>query len=53
MRKQVYLTRQQMITDLLGSWKNPYKLSDEELEDYYNDEFYGGFEGITFVLIKE
>lgn len=50
MTKIILMTRDEMISDLLGGWKNPYKMNNEELEIYYNNEFYGGFNGITYKI---
>lgn len=50
--KVVYKTRCEMIEDLAGGWRNAHKLSNSELEIYYNNEFYGGFQGITY-KVKE
>ena len=41
-----------MEEDLEGSWRKYWLMSNEELEIYYNNEFYVGFHGYEF-KIKE
>jgi len=48
MKNVIYKTRSEMEVDLTGGWKDARKLSNKELEIYYNNEFYGGFDGVTY-----
>lgn len=52
-KEAVLISKEEMIEDLKGSSKNAELMSDEELEIYYNNEFYIGFDGKEYVLIKE
>lgn len=48
----IFKTKEEMIKDLEGSSINVLKLSNEELELFYNNQFYIGFYGKVY-KIKE
>lgn len=49
-KESILITREEMLKDLEGSYKNAALMNDEELEIYYNNEFYVGFEGKEYLL---
>lgn len=53
MKEVILITRKKAIEDLEGSSKNAFRMSNEELEIYYNNEFYLGFEGKEFKILEK